>query len=92
MENKEKKTLAIFVDWENLRIELESIQRHHAEFGEQFFRFNDQVHLRAFFAAFVEDDEQLMEDKIFFIRLHSSKGMGGADSRSQSRWLQARKL
>ncbi|WP_158653011.1 NYN domain-containing protein [Helicobacter salomonis] len=57
--------LAIFVDWENLRIELESIQRYHKEFGEQFFRFNDQDHLRAFCEAFMEEDEELMDHKIF---------------------------
>ncbi|MFC3847148.1 NYN domain-containing protein [Helicobacter baculiformis] len=57
--------LAIFVDWENLRIELETIQRHHKEFGERFFNFNNHDHLHAFFRAFMEKDEVLMDDKIF---------------------------
>ncbi|ARE81383.1 NYN domain-containing protein [Campylobacter helveticus] len=55
--------IAVFVDWENLRKDIENIQRKHEEFKEKF-DYNNAKQVANLIKSFVEEDEKLY--RIFF--------------------------
>lgn len=55
------KKVAIFVDWENLRKDLERVQKTKLIKG---FNYNNPTHLTKFFCFFINDDEEIY--RIFF--------------------------
>jgi uncharacterized protein (TIGR00288 family) len=56
------KKIAIFVDWENLRMDIASIQRNNPQFRD--FDYNNPTHLSKLFSGFIEEDEEIY--RIFF--------------------------
>ena len=56
------KKVAIFVDWENLRQDISSIQKNNRDFRE--FNYNNVKHLSSLFQAFIDEDEEIY--RIFF--------------------------
>lgn len=58
-----KKKVAIFVDWENLRMDIASIQRNNEAFKS--FNYNDPSHLSILFSSFIDNDNEEIY-RIFF--------------------------
>ncbi|BCD45273.1 hypothetical protein NHP190020_03120 [Helicobacter suis] len=54
-----KKRIFILVDWENLRRRPTNLQGGCPIFGPPNFAYNNMDHLKAFFEAFLEPDEEL---------------------------------
>lgn len=63
MLNGDKVKIAVFVDWENLRKDIENIQRIHKEFKEKF-DYNNAKQVANLIKSFIEEDEKLY--RIFF--------------------------
>lgn len=55
--------IAVFVDWENLRKDIENIQRNHKEFKEKF-NYNNAKQVANLIKSFIEEDEKLY--RVFF--------------------------
>ncbi|MCR2066119.1 NYN domain-containing protein [Campylobacter upsaliensis] len=55
--------IAVFVDWENLRKDIENIQKKHKEFKEKF-DYNNAKQVANLIKSFIEKDEKLY--RIFF--------------------------
>ena len=60
------KKIAIFIDWENLRKDLENLQKH---YGTTNFNYNNHQHISALVNSFIEADEEIY--RIFFYTANS---------------------
>lgn len=65
--------LVIYVDWENLRFDIESIQKNnkYPHFNKQTMNYNNIEHIMNLIHAFINSDEKLK--KIFFYTANPAK-------------------